>query len=208
MRNMPEAHEGNKDHAVADAALESVAAEVQTQQSRDKRASNGSPADQKIADLERQLREANERALRANAELDNYRKRSQRELAEERRYAIVPLVHDLLPVVDNLERAIDATQARSASEGNMASLASDVSSLLDGVKLVATQLESVLKQHQCVRIETVGSAFDPNQHQALAQEASDEHPAGTVSRAVQAGYKLHDRVIRPAQVFVSTGPTK
>src|SRR5262245_8957296 len=111
MTIMPEADERNKDHAVADAALESVAAEVQTQQSREKRASNGSPAEQKIADLERQLREANERALRANAELDNYRKRSQRELADERRYAIVPLVRDLLPVVDNLERAIDATQA-------------------------------------------------------------------------------------------------
>jgi molecular chaperone GrpE len=203
---MPEANERDKDHAVADAALESVAAEVQTQQSRDKRASNGSPADQKIADLERQLREANERALRANAELDNYRKRSQRELADERRYAIVPLVRDILPVADNLERAIEATQARSSSEGNEPSTASDVSSLLAGVKMVAAQLEGVLKQHQCVRIETVGSPFDPNQHQALAQEPSDQYPAGTVSRAFQAGYKLHDRVIRPAQVFVSTGP--
>src|SRR5688572_24139445 len=98
MRVMPEANERNKDHAVADAALESVAAEVQTKQSRGKSDSNGSAADQRIADLERQLREANEKALRANAELDNYRKRSQRELAEERRYAIVPLVRDLLPV--------------------------------------------------------------------------------------------------------------
>ena len=73
-------------------------------------------------------------------------------------------------------------------------------------KLVATQLEAVLKQHQCVPIETVGTPFDPNLHQAIAQEPSDEHPAGTVTRAAQAGYKLHDRVIRPAQVFVSTGP--
>lgn len=161
----------------ADAALESVA------------------ADQRIAELEAQLREASERALRTQAELENFRKRSQRELAEERRYAVVPLVRDLLPVVDNLERAIEAAQQSPDGGG-----------LLAGVKLVASQLESVLKQHQCVRIETVGVPFDPNQHQAIAQEPSDQYPAGTVTRAAQAGFKLHDRVVRPAQVFVSTGP--
>ena len=161
----------------ADAALESVA------------------ADQKIAELETQLREASERALRTQAELENYRKRTQRELAEERRYAVVPLVRDLLPVVDNLERAIEAAQQSPDGGG-----------LLAGVKLVASQLESILKQHQCVRIETVGAPFDPNQHQAIAQEPSDQYPAGAVTRAAQAGFKLHDRVIRPAQVFVSTGP--
>src|SRR5437773_7032771 len=198
------------DHAVADAALESVAAEVQTK--GNKPSKNGSPAEQKVAELEQEVREANDRALRSHAELENYRKRAQRELGEERRYAVVPLVRDLLPVVDNLQRAIEAAQAqaetlaRSASEGKAASPASDVSHLLDGVKLVSSQLESVLKQHQCVRIETVGSPFDPNLHQALAQEPSDEYPAGTITRAPQSGYKLHDRVIRPAQVFVSTGP--
>ena len=165
-------------------------------------------ADQKIAELETQSREANERALRSHAELENYRKRAQRELVEERRYAVVPLVRDLLPVVDNLERAIDVIQAGGAGDGKAASPAKDASSLLEGVKMVATQLDTVLKSHQCVRIETVGTPFDPNQHEAIAQEPSDEYPAGTVTRAVQVGYKLHDRVIRPAQVFVSTGPSK
>jgi len=178
------------DSAVADAALESVAAEAQT-----KRGKTGSPADQKVADLEQQVREANDRALRSHAELENYRKRSQRELVDERRYAIIPFARDLLTVVDNLERAIEAAQKSP-----------DGSVLLDGVKLVADQLESVLQAHQCVRIETVGTPFDPNFHQAIAQEPSDEHAAGTITRATQAGYKLHDRVIRPAQVFVSTGP--
>jgi molecular chaperone GrpE len=177
--------EQTMDNTLNDAALESVA------------------ADQKIADLEAQLREASERALRTQAELENYRKRMQREIADERKYAVVPLVRDLLPVVDNLERAIEHTQARSASEGNAAG---DVASLLEGVKLVATQLETVLKQHHCERIPAVGEPFDPNLHQALAQEPSNEHPAGTVSRAYQSGYKLEGRVIRPAQVFVSTGP--
>src|SRR5262245_40669350 len=194
------------DHAVADAALESVAAEVQPKASRPNK--NASPSDQKIADLELQVGEANDRALRSHAELENYRKRAQRELADERRYAVVPFVRDLLPVVDNLERAIEAAnmQIQKVSEGNAASTATDLSHLLDGVKMVATQLESVLKAHQAVRIDTVGTPFDPNFHQALAQEPSDEHPAGTISRAAQSGYKLHDRVIRPAQVFVSTGP--
>jgi len=208
------------DHTVTDAALESVAAEVPLKtQARSASEGPGSKTstDKKLADVEQQLREANDRALRSNAELENYRKRAQRELVEERRYAIVPLVRDLLPVVDNLERAIDAanmqiqkvtdaTQARSASEGPGSGAASDLSHLLDGVQLVATQLENVLKAHQAVRIDTVGTPFDPNFHQALAQEPSDEHPAGTITRAAQSGYKLHDRVIRPAQVFVSTGP--
>jgi molecular chaperone GrpE len=187
--------------AIADAALESVTAEAQSKP----RAGGGSPAERRISELEQQLAEANERALRSHAELENFRKRSQRELADERRYAVVPLVRDLLPVVDNLERAIEATEARTGNGGSAAAKAGDVASLLAGVKLVATQLETVLKQHQCARIETVGSAFDPNQHQAIAQEPSHEHSAGVVTRAAQAGYKLHDRVIRPAQVFVSTG---
>ncbi|MDX1944455.1 MAG: nucleotide exchange factor GrpE [Pirellulaceae bacterium] len=151
-------------------------------------------AEQKTAELESQLREANEKALRTQAELENYRKRMQRELADERRYAVVPLVRDLLAVVDNLERAIEAAQKSSEGTG-----------LLEGVKMVATQLDTILKQHQCVRIETVGVPFDPHQHQAIAQEPSDQYPAGTVTRGVQSGYKLYDRVIRPAQVFVSTG---
>jgi molecular chaperone GrpE len=183
------------DNAVADAALESVAAEAQVKRAKSSSAAADQKVDQKVADLEQQVREANDRALRSHAELENYRKRSQRELADERRYAIIPFARDLLTVVDNLERAIEAAQKSP-----------DGSVLLDGVKMVADQLESVLKAHQCVRIETVGVPFDPNFHQALAQEPSDEHPAGTITRATQAGYKLHDRVIRPAQVFVSTGP--
>jgi molecular chaperone GrpE len=188
----------NANTAAADAAFEAAADTIPMHGG----AANQNHADEKIAALENDLRDANERALRAQAELENYRKRSQRELAEERRYAVVPLVRDLLTVVDNLERAIEATQTGSVSEGPN----DRVATLLGGVKLVATQLDAVLKQHQCVRIDTVGAPFDPNLHQAIAQEPSDQYPAGTVTRAAQSGYKLHDRVVRPAQVFVSTGP--
>jgi molecular chaperone GrpE len=191
---MPDQTLDNAGNEVLDAALESVTAEVQSKPKPTRNVSEGS-ADTKVADLEQQVREANDRALRSHAELENFRKRSQRELVEERRYAIVPFAKDLLAVVDNLERAIEAAQKSP-----------DASGLLEGVKMVATQLETILKQHDCVRIETVGAPFDPNFHQAIGQEPSDEFPAATVSRAFQSGYKLHDRVIRPATVFVSTGP--
>jgi molecular chaperone GrpE len=182
-------------------------------------------ADLRIAELETQLKDASERTLRAQAELENYRKRAGRELKDAERFALVPLVRDLLPVVDNLQRAIDAaptrseaaTPTRSVSEGAIPTRSvsegappSDadkaLASLLEGVQMVSAQFDAVLSQHGCKRIETVGTPFDPNQHQAIAQEPSSEHPAGAVTRATQVGYKLHDRVIRPAQVFVSTGP--
>jgi molecular chaperone GrpE len=151
--------------------------------------------DELIGRMEQELADANERVLRVQAELENYRKRARREMEDERKFAIIPFAKDLLSVVDNLQRAIDAANQAEGDQG-----------LLDGVKMVASQLEAVLSQHQCVRIADVGEPFDPNQHQAIRQEPSTEYPAGTVSRAFQSGYKLHERVIRPAQVFVSSGP--
>ena len=77
--------------------------------------------------------------------------------------------------------------------------------LFEGVKMVATQLENVLEQHGCKQIKAVAEPFDPNLHEAIGQEPSDEIPANYVSRQFQMGYQLHERVIRPSQVFVSTG---
>jgi molecular chaperone GrpE len=152
--------------------------------------------DAKLDQVQAELKKAQEDVLRQQAEFENFRKRKQREMEEERRYAILPFARDLLPVVDNLERALEASAK-----------ANDATALQEGVKMVSVQLMAVLAQHQCVRIPGVGSQFDPNFHQAIAQEASAEHAAGTVSREAQVGYKLYDRVIRPAQVFVSTGPS-
>lgn len=167
--------------------------ETQTTKPSSASASEESP-EANIISLQRELNDANDRVLRAQAELENYRKRTRREMDEDRKYAVLPLARELLPVIDNLQRAIDA-----------AGKAGDSSGMLEGVKLVFSQLTQVLAQQQCVPIETVGTPFDPNQHQAIAQEASSEFPAGTVTREAQVGYKLHDRVVRPAQVFVSTG---
>lgn len=166
-----------------------------TDQAVDEAIADQTVGDARAVQLENELKDANDRTLRVQAELENYRKRAQREMADERKYAVIPLVRDLLPVVDNLERAIEAAQQSASAAG-----------LLDGVKMVAGQLTAALAQHQCVRVEGEGAEFDPNVHQAIGQEPSDKYPAGVVSRAFQAGYKLNDRVIRPAQVFVSTGP--
>ena len=173
--------------AVASAA-EQVAAEHAA-------ASANNDLQNEIAKLRGEVLEANDRALRATAELENFRKRARRELEDEKRYAAMPLLRDLLNVLDNLDRAIEAAEKSPSA-----------SSLLEGVKMVSFQLTTYLDQHQCRRIPAVGAEFNPHFHEAIAQEPSVEHPVGFVTRVARHGYQLHDRVVRPAQVLVSIGP--
>ena len=135
---------------------------------------------------------AKDLALRHQAELDNYRKRAARELQDVRRYANLPLMRELLPVLDNLDRAIEAAEKNH-----------DTASLLEGVKIVADQLKGVLAQHHCQPIESLGQPFDPNLHEAILQQPSDEHAPGSVSMETVVGFQLHDRVVRPSQVIVA-----
>ncbi|MCE5302548.1 MAG: nucleotide exchange factor GrpE [Planctomycetaceae bacterium] len=146
--------------------------------------------------LRDELAAAKDRALRTQAELENFRKRSARQFEDSLRYASQPLLNDLLPVMDNIERAIEAAEKNHA----------DADALLNGFKMVQQQLEDVLKQHHCLRIEALHQPFDPNVHHAVMQQPSDEHPANTVLMVTQSGYQLHDRVVRPSQVIVSTVP--
>lgn len=139
-----------------------------------------------------ELVEANNRALRAQAELENFRKRARREMEEQQRYAIAPLLRELLPVVDDMERAIAAAEKSPEAAG-----------LLEGVKMVEARLRNVLEQHGCRKIAAHGAPFDPAQHEAILQQPSSEHEPGTVLQVTQQGYQLHDRVIRPSQVIVS-----
>jgi molecular chaperone GrpE len=144
-----------------------------------------------LGQLREEAQAARDRALRAQAELENFRKRVQREQEDFAKYREVSLLTDLLPVMDNLDRAIDA-----------ASKQADASSLLQGVKMVSTQLTEVLAKHHCTRIGTVGEPFDPNVHQAIMQQPSDQ-PENTVLLVAASGYKVYDRTIRAAQVIVS-----
>ncbi|MBA4017374.1 MAG: nucleotide exchange factor GrpE [Pirellula sp.] len=172
---MSEEQNDNFDEAVAGSTMEA-----------------GDPAKDQIAQLQSDLNEARDRALRAQAELENVRKRLRKEMDDERRYALMPLVADLLPVVDNLGRAITAAEKNA-----------DVNSLLEGVKLVSQQLDTALGRHNAKRIEALGMPFDPNVHAAIMQQPSADQPPNTVVMVAQDGYQLHDRVVRPAQVIVS-----
>jgi molecular chaperone GrpE len=151
--------------------------------------------EQELDHLRGEMQEANDRLLRAQAELDNYRKRARRELEDERRYAELPLLRDLLPVSDNISRAIQSAEKNH-----------DSAALLEGFRMVGKQLEDVLQRHDTRRIDALGQPFDPNLHQAIAQQPVADQPENTVVAVGQEGYQLHDRVVRPAQVVVSTNP--
>jgi molecular chaperone GrpE len=134
-------------------------------------------------------------AQRTRADFENYQKRMKRDLAEERRYAQVPLASDLLAVLDNLERATAAAQQ-----------AGEKGPLVQGVAMVHSQLLDSLRRHGVTPIEAQGQPFDPNHHQAVTQQPSKEHPPMTVLQVLEQGYLIHDRVLRPARVVVSTAP--
>ena len=145
--------------------------------------------------LQAELEEAQNRALRSSAELENYRRRANRQMEEERRYANLDLLRELLPIWDNMGRAVDA--AKKAGEAD---------ALLEGFKMVCAQLENVFERVHCVKIDAEGEAFDPNLHEAISQMPSADHPSGTVLYVTQIGFRLHDRVVRPCQVVVSAAP--
>ena len=154
---------------------------------------------------EARLAESQREVLRARAEMENFRKRMQRDSDQQLKYANVPLVRDLIEVIDNLNRALDAAGQDPANAPQQAN-ASTSTALRDGVKMVVDQLAGVMNKYGCKRIESVGHEFDPNVHEAIAQMPSQEHAAGLVMQEVAAGYRLHDRVVRPSSVIVSTGP--
>lgn len=137
-----------------------------------------------------ELSATRERLARVSAELDNFRKRSRREMDEQRRHAALPLLQDLLPVVDNLRHALNA-----------ADIASDPDEMLRGVRMIYDQLQDVMQRHDCQEIVAAGEPFDPDIHEAVRQVPGE--PAGIVVDVVQPGYRLHDRIVRPARVVVS-----
>ncbi len=139
--------------------------------------------------------EAQQEVLRVRAEMENFRKRQQRESEAALKYANMNLVRDLLVAVDNLKRATDAAEGENAS----------AAALRDGVVMVGQQIEGVLEKYGCKAIDALGCEFDPNIHEAIGQMPSEEHAAGFVAQEVAVGYRLHDRVVRPSSVLVSTG---
>jgi len=134
-------------------------------------------------------------ARRTQADFENYQKRAQRDRAQDLRYAEAPLAFDILGVMDNLDRALAAAQQ-----------AGETGPLVQGVAMVQSQVLDVFRRHGVIRIDANGEPFDPNFHQAVMQQPSNGAPPGTVLQVLEHGYRIHDRVLRPARVVVSTAP--
>lgn len=148
---------------------------------------------QRITMLEQEKQELKETILRKQADFDNYRKRMQKEKEEAIRYSNQSIITDLLETIDNFERAIKTSEESQ-----------NFQSLFDGIKMVEQQLLSNLKNKWGLdKIDSVGEIFDPNIHEALMEEDSEEHSDPVVLENFQTGYTLHGRVIRPSRVKIA-----
>jgi molecular chaperone GrpE len=161
---------------------------------------------EELEKLQAEVEAARDRMLRMAAEFENYKKRAEREKNEFMKYIATEFVADLLPIMDNLERAIDATSPPLSGQGWVGNEnAQNFESLREGVKLIYKQLQDVLTRRGVIQIETVGKPFDPNVHEAVMQAPSDKYPENIVAAEFQKGYMLYDRVIRASMVSVSAG---
>lgn len=178
-----------------EAALREAAEAVDAHEPRRGRQRESHPSGgARLEQLQAELDALKERHLRLQADFENHRRRTLREREESARYGHENLVKDLLATVDNLERAID--HARQSGDG-------DFESMLQGVELVQRELLAALAKHGVEPIEAQGQPFDPNLHEAMAQQEDDSVAPGTVLRVLQTGYRLRDRLLRPARVMVA-----
>ena len=145
-------------------------------------------------DTGERLKETHERLLRTSAEFENFKKRAQKDREDAKKFGTESLLRDFLPVMDNLERALDLADQH------------DLLQVIEGVRLVQKLFESTLSRHGVIGFSAVGKPFDPAFHEALMQQESDAPPNTVVSEMAR-GYKLHDRLVRPAAVVVSKGRT-
>ena len=157
----------------------------------------------RISELNAEIAALKERYLRAAAETENVRKRGEREKNEAAQYGIQRMARDLLSVVDNFARALEALKPEAR-----ASLPAPVLAVVEGIEATQRELAAIFERHGIKRIDAKGQRFNPNLHQAIAEMPSGEYPAGTVIDVAQTGYTLADRLLRPAMVMVSSGPAK
>ena len=154
-------------------------------------------AEDPMAGLQADLDRFRDLALRSQADFENYKKRSAREKEEAIKYANSSLLQRLAAILDNFELGLAAAKAQG-----------EESPIYSGMVLVQKQLNDLLSEHGLQPIEADGKRFDPNLHEAIAHEPSDQSPEGTVLRQTRRGYRLKDRLLRPSKVVVSSGPAK
>jgi len=198
----------NGDGAPPDAPQDASAAQPETPAQPEQPALTREELERKVSQLsamledsmsraretQERLKDTHERLLRTAAEFDNFKKRAQKEKDDAAKFGTEKLLKDFLPVMDNLERALDHAEQH------------DLKQVIEGVKLVQKLFETTLSKHGVVGFSTVGKPFDPAVAEALMQQESDEPPNTVVSEMAR-GYKLHDRLVRPAAVVVAKART-
>ena len=153
----------------------------------------------RVAELERQLEEANSKALYAAAEIQNVRRRLESEKAQAGLYATTQFARDMLAIKDHLERALDAVNEELRSD-------KVASNFLAGIESTSRELDQVFTRHGITRIDAMGEALDPHKHQAMMEVPTGDAEPGTIVQEMQAGYMLKDRLLRPALVGVARKP--
>ena len=178
----------------ADEAPEDVAEAAEAQAAE--------PEADPLAELQAQVAALKDQLLRAMAETENLRRRSQREREDTARYAAAPFAKDVIEVADNLSRALAAVPADAVEADE------HLKTLLAGVGMTEKALLSVFEKHHIERIDPLGERLDPHAHEAMFEVPDPSQPPGTIVQVVRAGYRLHDRLLRAAQVGVAKGGEK
>ena len=191
---MSKKHYEDPDYAEATAPDPQAGDETAAEQSDAAGTQAEADTDEALAALEKERDALKEQFLRAAADFDNYRKRIERERRELSEYAAADVLLELLPIIDNFERALQAPAG------------GDTDALRRGVELIHKQMLDLLRKRGVTLIDALGAPFDPNVHQAVIHEPSDEHREGEVMEELQRGYKLGDRLLRPAMVKVAKRP--
>ena len=154
--------------------------------------------EEKVETLEKEAAENHDRLLRMAAEFDNYKKRATREMNDFRKFANENFAKALLPVIDSMDLAIESSSNDKHVNNSM----------VEGVNMTLKEILKIFEQFGVKRFESIGNTFDPNIHQAVMQEETDKFPENTVSKELQKGFMIHDRLLRPAMVVVSKKPEK
>ena len=156
-----------------------------------------------VAVLEAEKADLKDKLLRLMADMENLRRRTEREVADARTYAVANFARDMLNVADNVRRAIESVPAEASRSAEGA-----FKGLIDGIDLTERDLLKTLERHGVKKLEPQGQKFDPNLHQAMFEVPNPEVPNGTVVQVVQSGYVIGERVLRPALVGVAKGGPK
>lgn len=157
----------------------------------------------RIAELETENADVKDRLLRLAADMENLRRRTEREIKDARTYAVTSFAREMLSVADNLRRAIEAVPAEAKEHGD-----DGLNALIDGIEVTERGLLGTLEKHGVRKLDPEGQRFDPHFHQAMFEVPNPEVPNNTVVQVVQAGYAIGDRVLRPAMVGVAKGGPK